>query len=543
MAKTVDTYSTIEQFRTKYNELAVDVGDKSGLRTENTQTVIDALNSLEDKSFFFQEFIYTATAGQTTYTGGDDFANVLRLRQDRFQVFKNSTLLLEGADYSISQVTGNIYFRLVLTSGASAGDKVVIYSFTGSYLGTSTIGGQSVGFFTETAANTIFNNNDSGLILNGNFADDASRVTTLTGTNTIEMYGKTFHDGDFTVDTGHTITAPTFTDSTATITGGVGTGFNTITSTIFIGNLSGTTAALSSTVTAGGDITSSTDIIAGSEFVIGNARIDQTDLEKIDDLVNGTVSASKVVVVDSNKDITGFRNVGATGTITAGGDITSSTDIIAGSEFVIGSARVSEAELEILDGATLSTTEINYLDGTTLGNVVASKAVAVSSDKDITGFRNITATGTISTSSELDGGSLDISGNADIDGNLDVGGNLTFNGVTFQEYAQDKVSGLLNHGSHTNITATYDDAADKILLTGVPTYGDNDVAALTVGGTGITETYTGDGNSLTFATDPGDGLIHSGSGVSDKIKLDYEVVSNAPSSVGSTKVGHLWFVV
>lgn len=476
MAKTVDTYSTIEQFRTKYNELAVDVGDKSGLRTENTQTVIDALNSLEDKSFFFQEFIYTATAGQTTYTGGDDFANVLRLRQDRFQVFKNSTLLLEGADYSISQVTGNIYFRLVLTSGASAGDKVVIYSFTGSYLGTSTIGGQSVGFFTETAANTIFNNNDSGLILNGNFADDASRVTTLTGTNTIEMYGKTFHDGDFTVDTGHTITAPTFTDSTATITGGVGTGFNTITSTIFIGNLSGTTAALSSTVTAGGDITSSTDIIAGSEFVIG-------------------------------------------------------------------SARVGEAELEILDGATLSTTEINYLDGTTLGNVVASKAVAVSSDKDITGFRNITATGTISTSSELDGGSLDISGNADIDGNLDVGGNLTFNGVTFQEYAQDKVSGLLNHGSHTNITATYDDAADKILLTGVPTYGDNDVAALTVGGTGITETYTGDGNSLTFATDPGDGLIHSGSGVSDKIKLDYEVVSNAPSSVGSTKVGHLWFVV
>ena len=187
MAKTVDTYSTIEQFRTKYNELAVDVGDKSGLRTENTQTVIDALNSLEDKSFFFQEFIYTATAGQTIYTGGDDFANVLRLRQDRFQVFRNSTLLLEGADYSISQVTGNIYFRLVLTSGASAGDKVVIYSFTGSYLGTSTIGGQSVGFFTETAANTIFNNNDSGLILNGNFADDASRVTTLTGTNTIEM--------------------------------------------------------------------------------------------------------------------------------------------------------------------------------------------------------------------------------------------------------------------------------------------------------------------------------------------------------------------
>lgn len=29
MAKTVDQFSTIENFRTKYNELAVDVGDKS----------------------------------------------------------------------------------------------------------------------------------------------------------------------------------------------------------------------------------------------------------------------------------------------------------------------------------------------------------------------------------------------------------------------------------------------------------------------------------------------------------------------------------
>ena len=47
MAKTVDTYSTIEQFRVKYNELAVNVGDISGLRTENQETVIDALNSLD----------------------------------------------------------------------------------------------------------------------------------------------------------------------------------------------------------------------------------------------------------------------------------------------------------------------------------------------------------------------------------------------------------------------------------------------------------------------------------------------------------------
>ena len=40
----------------------------------------------------------------------------------------------------------------------------------------------------------------------------------------------------------------------------------------------------------------------------------------------GTVAASKAVVVDSNKDITGFRNIANTGTITAGGDITAFSD-------------------------------------------------------------------------------------------------------------------------------------------------------------------------------------------------------------------------
>jgi len=529
MAKTVDTYSTIEQFRTKYNELAVDVGDKSGLRTENTETVIDALNSLEDKSFFFQEFIYTATAGQSVFTGADDFSNTLRLRQDRFQVFKNSTLLLEGADYSISQVTGNIYFRLTLTSAAAANDMVVIYSFTGSYLGTSTIGGQSIGFFTETSENTIYNNNDSGIILNGNYADDANRVTALTGTNTIEMYGKTFHDGDFTVDTGHTITAPTFTDSTATITGGVGTGFSSITSTIFNGNLSGGTAALTSTVTAGGDITSSTDIIAGSEFVIGSARVNETELEIIDGAtlstteINyldgttlGSVTASNVVAVDSSKDITGFRNVTATG------------DITAGSEFVIGNARIDQTDLEKIDDLTN-------------GTVIASKAVAVDSNKDITGFRNVTATG------EIEGGSLDINGNADISGNtnfggdVDIDGNLTFNGETFQEYAQDKVKGLLDHNDHSNITADYQDNNDKIILTAAPQYGDSDVNDLMVAGAGLSESYTGTGSDtrLTFAVNASEGIKLE----SDNVKLDYAIVSTAPSGVGSTSTGHIWFVV
>ena len=42
---------------------------------------------------------------------------------------------------------------------------------------------------------------------------------------------------------------------------------------------------------------------------------DHTDLNKIDGVTNGTVATSKAVVVDANKDVTGFRNVTATGEI------------------------------------------------------------------------------------------------------------------------------------------------------------------------------------------------------------------------------------
>ncbi len=89
------------------------------------------------------------------------------------------------------------------------------------------------------------------------------------------------------------------------------------------------------------------------------------------------------------------------------------------------------AELNILDGVTSTAAELNVLDGitavvgelnaldlgsTAVGTAIASKAVILDSNKDYTGFRNITLSG------ELDAGSLDVSGDIDVDGttNLDV---------------------------------------------------------------------------------------------------------------------------
>ena len=67
----------------------------------------------------------------------------------------------------------------------------------------------------------------------------------------------------------------------------------------------------SSTANFGGSVTT-----AGS-FVIGSADMNEADLEKLDGITNGTVAASKAVVVDASLDAAGFRNITATGNVTA----------------------------------------------------------------------------------------------------------------------------------------------------------------------------------------------------------------------------------
>jgi len=136
----------------------------------------------------------------------------------------------------------------------------------------------------------------------------------------------------------------------------------------------------------------------------------------------GTAIASKAVILDSNKDYTGIRNLtitgeldGATLDISGDADIdgTLETDALS----INGTAVTSTAaELNVLDGITAVVGELNALDlgSTAVGTAIASKAVILDSNKDYTGSRNLTITG------ELDGATLDISGNADIDGTLEA---------------------------------------------------------------------------------------------------------------------------
>jgi len=146
-----------------------------------------------------------------------------------------------------------------------------------------------------------------------------------------------------------------------------------------------------------GAITSSGSITSGSSFIIGSADINETDLEKLDGITNGTAAANKALVVDGSLDIGTIRNLAITGTFSDGNytfdtsgnvsglgtiasDAITSTGVVTGTGFTAGSAVIAEAELEMLDGITA-------------GTAAASKAVVLDANKDIGTIRNLTIDG------------------------------------------------------------------------------------------------------------------------------------------------------
>ena len=113
----------------------------------------------------------------------------------------------------------------------------------------------------------------------------------------------------------------------------------------------------------------------------------------------GTAIASKAVILDSNKDYTGIRNLTATGeismaTLDIGGTNVTST---AAELNILDGVTATAAEINTLDGVTAVVGELNALDlgSTAVGTGIASKAVILDSNKDYTGIRNFTITGNL----------------------------------------------------------------------------------------------------------------------------------------------------
>ena len=361
MAKLVDQFSTLENFRTIFNDVSANVGDKSGLRTEKQETLVDAINSVEDKSFFFQEFVYTATAGQTLFSGVDIYGNELEVKQDRLQVYINSDHKNRVDDYTIGgfgALHATTYSNVQLQSAASAGDKVVVYSYTGSYLGTDA-SGNTTGFFSTTAAGDIHNNNTGGVVINGN---TDPTITSMDSGYDIQFSGNNVKSkGNVTLDAGKTLTSPTITDSTLTI--------NT-------GNITnGVTGTFSSTVQAGGLYSTAGATVDGASVL--NSTLSVTGLTSL----NGGLQ------MDTNK----FTVANTTGNTVIDG-----TTQIAGLTSLNG-------------GLQMDTNKFTVANGT--GNT------HIAGDLNVDGLTTLDGT-------TIDG-DLDLNGSADISTNLSVHGDVT----------------------------------------------------------------------------------------------------------------------
>ena len=145
-----------------------------------------------------------------------------------------------------------------------------------------------------------------------------------------------------------------------------------------------------------------------------------TELNLVDGSSAGTVVNSKAVIYGSSGE------VNATTLQIAGTSITATATELN----LLDGVTATTSELNILDGVTSTASELNLVDGITAGTVSASKAVIVDSNKDITGFRNVSITGDLTVAGD------DITMGTNTSGNLLVADGTNFNSIAVGDLSE-----------------------------------------------------------------------------------------------------------
>jgi len=125
--------------------------------------------------------------------------------------------------------------------------------------------------------------------------------------------------------------------------------------------------------------------LSGATLVIGGTELASSELTVLDNVTAGTISASKAVIVDSNKDITGFRNVSAVGTVTGG--------TLAGTL-----STVAQGSVTSLGTLTTLTVDDIIINGTNIGHTSDPDAIAIASSGNVTISQDLAVSGALTIS-------------------------------------------------------------------------------------------------------------------------------------------------
>ncbi len=245
------------------------------------------------------------------------------------------------------------------------------------------------------------------------------------------------------------------------------------------GNVSGSgtlyhagAASFSAAVAATGSIT------AGTSFIIGAADLNETDLEKLDGITNGTAAANKAVVLDGSKNIatigtvgcgaitsTGASSLGSlavgavsssaamsvVGTLSSIGAIASSGSITAGAGVAAGGAITTATSIDGSGDLTMGTITMTGFsvdaDGDTVVKTLSSSAGVTAASFAADGAATVggVVAGVLGVSGS---GGLQMVGNSIFGGALSVSGNLQVDGTVV---------------NFPNVAAASLDAADLVL--------------------------------------------------------------------------------
>ena len=277
------------------------------------------------------------TNGNTFYVASNDGNPQMRMGAN-----SNEELHIQCVYDSSAQTLDYVLFQTDVAS--SAGDKGEFrFNVDGTLVATLDDGGLevkasgsisfgAVDILTDSSGTTTLNNIDvldatteatieSAIDTLANLTAASALVTVgaLNSGSITSGFGN-IDNGSSTLDTGIATVASMVCTAGATFGGGYGS--------------TGVSISTAGVIQANGNIETS------SSFVIGSASMDETDLEKLDGITNGTAAANKAVVLEGSKNIATLGTVGC-GAITSTG--TSSFAVLG----VSGNVTVNTSQLFI----------------------------------------------------------------------------------------------------------------------------------------------------------------------------------------------------